>query len=129
MEPYQIQSVLESLIITAGVIGGLLIVSRTWVKTRLSKGGADVIQLAESVDRLRDSVEGMREELGDVADRLEFTERVLAKVAGAAAATQLLKRAAPGPTSHPPGYASSRSSNVTPLAPTTDHPTTRSLLG
>jgi hypothetical protein len=81
MEPYQIQSVLESLIITAGVIGGLLIVSRTWVKTRLSKGGADVIQLAESVDRLRDSVEGMREELGDVADRLEFTERVLAKVA------------------------------------------------
>jgi hypothetical protein len=81
MEPYQIQSVLESLIITTGVIGGLLIVSRTWVKTRLSKGGGDVAQLAESVDRLRDSVEGMREELGDVADRLDFTERVLAKVA------------------------------------------------
>jgi hypothetical protein len=81
MEPHQIRDVLEMLIITAGVVGGLFIVSRTWVKTRLSRGGGDVTQLTESVDRLRESVEGMREELGDVADRLDFTERVLAKVA------------------------------------------------
>jgi outer membrane murein-binding lipoprotein Lpp len=81
MEPYQIQSVLESLIITAGVVGGLFIVSRTWVKTRLSRAGGDVTQLTESVDQLRESVEGMREELGDIADRMDFTERVLSKVA------------------------------------------------
>jgi hypothetical protein len=81
MEPYQVRAILEMLIVTTGVISGLLIVSRAWVKTRLSKGGGDVTQLAESVDRLRESVEGMREELGDIADRMEFTERVLGKVA------------------------------------------------
>jgi hypothetical protein len=81
MEPYQIRAVLETLIVTMGVIGALLIVSKAWVKTRLSKGGGDDTQLTESVDQLRESVEGLREELGDVADRMDFTERVLAKVA------------------------------------------------
>lgn len=81
MEPYQIRAVLEALIITVGSISGLWIVSRTFLKLRLSKGGGDLTRLTESVDQLRESVEGMREELGDVADRLDFTERVLAKVA------------------------------------------------
>ncbi len=81
MEDYQIRAVLETLILTSGVIAGLWIVSRTWIQTRIGKGGADVRKLAESMDRLRESVESMRDELGDISDRLEFTERVLAKVA------------------------------------------------
>ncbi len=81
MESYQIQSVLEMVIISVSTISALWIVTRAWIGRRSRIGGADVTRLTESVDRLRESVEGMRVELGDVGERLEFTERMLAQLA------------------------------------------------
>jgi len=81
MEGYQIQNVLETLIITMGSLTGLWLVTRVFIAKRLGKGGPNVTQLTQSVDRLRDSIEGMREELGDVTERLDFNERVLARMA------------------------------------------------
>ncbi len=81
MESYQIQSILEMAIISVSTITALWILTRAWIGRRSRLGGADVGRLAESVDRLRESVEGMRVELGDVGERLEFTERMLAQLA------------------------------------------------
>jgi len=81
MESYQIQNVVEMLIISVSSITALWIVTRAWIGRRGRIGGADVTRLTESVERLRESVEGMRMELGDVGERLEFTERVLAQLA------------------------------------------------
>jgi len=81
LESYQIQSLLEMLIISGSVLGGLAIAALTWVKTRAHIGGRkDVTRLTESVDGLRDSVEAMRAELGDMSDRLEFAERILGRI-------------------------------------------------
>jgi hypothetical protein len=81
MEGYQIQNVLETLIITMGSLTGLWLVTRVFIAKRLRGGGPDAAQLTGSVDRLRESIEGMREELGDVTERLDFNERVLARMA------------------------------------------------
>jgi hypothetical protein len=92
LESYQIQSLLEMLIISGSVLGGLAIVALTWVKTRGHIGGRkDVTGLTESVDGLRDSVEGMRAELGDMSDRLEFAERMLARISDIGGAERLIK--------------------------------------
>jgi hypothetical protein len=81
MESYDIRSILETLIIAGSVLGSMGIVAWAWVRNRTRIGSKDVAKLADSVDAMRDSVEGMRAELGDVCDRLDFTERMLAQVA------------------------------------------------
>ena len=82
MEPYQIQAILEMLIPATAVVMGLGILSWTWVKTRTAKyGSAEVAKIAEAVKQLQDRVDGMQEELGYVHERLDFTERVLTRVA------------------------------------------------
>jgi len=81
MESYDIRSILETLIIAGSVLGSLGIASWAWVKGRSRIGSKDVTRLTESVDAVRDSVESMRLELGEVSDRLEFTERMLSQVA------------------------------------------------
>lgn len=93
MESYDIRSILETLIAAGSVLGSLGIVAWAWVRGRTRIGNKDVARLAGSVEALRDSVEGMRVELGEVSDRLEFTERMLAQVAdgGRGGPTQLPK--------------------------------------
>lgn len=81
MESYQIQSLLEMLIISVSTVSALWIVARAWIGRRGRVGAPDLARLTESVDRLRETVEGMRVEVGDVGERLEFTERVLAQLA------------------------------------------------
>lgn len=81
MEGYQIQSLLELLIVTTGTLTGLWIVVRVWTQRRSRAGGADITRMSESIDKMRESVEQMRDELVDVGERLEFTERVLARLA------------------------------------------------
>ena len=90
MEGYQIQNVLEMLIVTLGSLTGLWMVTRVFIARRLRGGGPDVANLAQSVDRLRESIEGMREELVDVTERLDFNERVLARMAEEAKANRQL---------------------------------------
>ncbi len=92
MESYQIQSLLEMLIVSGSVLGGLAIVALTWIKTRGHIGARrDIARLTESVDGLRDSIEGMRAELGDVSDRLEFAERMLTRISDVGGAERLIK--------------------------------------
>ena len=82
MEPYQIQELLGMLIGGTGLVLGLGILSWAWVKTRTAKhGGAEVAKLTEAVGQLQDRMDGMQEELGYVHERLDFTERVLTRVA------------------------------------------------
>ena len=81
MEGWQIASLLQTLIVAGSVVSALGIVTWGLVKRRGSVGKGDVSSLTQSVNSLRESVEGMRDELGDLSDRLEFTERVLTRVA------------------------------------------------
>jgi len=81
MEGWQIANLLETLIIAVSVLSGLGIATLGLVKWRAAVGKGGSTGLAESVNSLRESVEGMRDELGDLSDRLEFTERVLTRVA------------------------------------------------
>jgi hypothetical protein len=81
MEGWQVAQLLEMLIVSGAVVGSLGIVAWAWVKRRPHGSGGDIIRLTDSVETLRESVEGMRAELGDVSDRLDFTERMLARVA------------------------------------------------
>ncbi len=90
MEGYQIQALLEMLIITFGSVTGLWIITRAILAWRGKLAPADLAQLAESITHLRDSIEGMREELGDVTERLDFNERVLARMADEAKARKEL---------------------------------------
>lgn len=78
---YQVKEVLEMLIITVGSLGALWMISRVFVARRLHGGSRDLKQLTDSVDKLRETVEGMRDELGEVTERLDFNERVLARMA------------------------------------------------
>lgn len=81
MESYQIAEVLLALITATGVLGGLGIISWAWVKRRPQIGESDLAKIVESIEGLRASVEGMRDELGEVFDRLDFNERILSQVA------------------------------------------------
>ncbi len=80
MEGWQVAQLLEMLIVSGAVVGSLGIVAWAWVKRRSHTSGGDINRIADSVETLRESVEGMRAELGDVSDRLDFTERMLARV-------------------------------------------------
>jgi hypothetical protein len=83
MESWQIMNLLEMLIVAGSVLGGLGIIAYAWVRRRPTLGKSELAGLTESVNTLRESVDGMREELGDVSDRLDFTERVLTRIADA----------------------------------------------
>jgi hypothetical protein len=65
-------------------LGGLGIISWAWVKRRPQIGPSEVARIAESIERLRESVDGMRDDLGEVFDRLDFNERVLSQIADGA---------------------------------------------
>ncbi len=92
MEPYQIQSIVESLIVAGGMLTGLGILSWTWVKTRAAKyGGVETAKLAESVGLLHDRMDNLQEELGYVHERLDFAERVLTRIADDGAPRELPK--------------------------------------
>jgi hypothetical protein len=80
MEPYQIENVLELLITAAAGLTGLWIITRVWITRRSQVGSGDLRKVVEAIQNLRDSVDSVRLEVGDVAERLEFTERILAQL-------------------------------------------------
>jgi UDP-N-acetylglucosamine 2-epimerase len=80
MEPYQIENVLSLLITAAASLTALWMITRVWIHRRSRIGSGDLQKIVEAMQNLRDSVESMRLEVGDVAERLEFTERVLAQL-------------------------------------------------
>ena len=83
MSPFEVealQEVLVSLIVASTVIvGGILFLKfRAQRAASLSEGQMN--RLLESTEALVGSVEDMRQEITEMHDRLEFTERLLAKV-------------------------------------------------
>jgi len=93
MEGWQVAQLLQMLIVSGAVVGSLGIIAWAWVKRRPHHASSDIRGLTDSVETLRESVEAMRAELGDVSDRLDFTERMLAR---AVESPQALKKELPG---------------------------------
>ncbi len=83
MEGYQIQSLVESLLVAAGVLGALSIAAWAWVRTRAIKAGrVDGERLVDAVTHMQDQLEAIQEEMTTLHERLDFTERMLTRVAG-----------------------------------------------
>ena len=83
MEPYQIRQLAEMLIISGTFLASLFMITRVFISRRARLGKEDLKKLIESVDGLRESVDGMRLDVGDISERLDFTERVLSRMAEA----------------------------------------------
>ena len=81
MEPYHIRALAEMAIISGTFLASLFMITRVFIARRARIGGDDLKKLIDSVDGLREAVEGMRLDMGDVTERLDFTERVLARMA------------------------------------------------
>jgi hypothetical protein len=78
---YYVANLLEILIYAVSGLTGLWIVSRVVIARRRRVSEADLHQLTEALDGLRDAIDAMRLDMGDIAERLEFTERVLGQIA------------------------------------------------
>ena len=81
MEPYQIRDLAEMIIISGTFLASLFMITRVFISRRTRLGKEDLKKLIESVDGLRESVDGMRLDVGDITERLDFTERVLSRMA------------------------------------------------
>lgn len=75
MEITALQEVLTTLIIMGGLLTGVWM----WRKTRRPHGLLELDELARSVEDLSGEVRQLRAELGEAQDRLDFTERLLAR--------------------------------------------------
>lgn len=77
------------------LIGGFIIFAKSDIGKafahRLSGGAAAQPELMNELDGLRREVEGLRGELSEVQERLDFTERLIAQ-------QHNVERVAPGPT-------------------------------
>lgn len=78
---YYVANLLEILIYAVSGLTGLWIVSRVLIARRQRVSDADLRGVAEALAGLRDAVDAMRLDMGDIAERLEFTERVLGQIA------------------------------------------------
>ncbi|KPK06560.1 MAG: hypothetical protein AMS20_04445 [Gemmatimonas sp. SG8_28] len=78
---YYVANLLEILIYAMSGLTGLWIVSRVVIARRQRVSEADLHQLTEVLGGLRDAIDAMRLDMGDIAERLEFTERVLGQIA------------------------------------------------
>lgn len=81
MDSYQIRDVLELLIYSGTFLASLFMVTRVWMSRRAQVKSGDLVQLIDAVERLRESVDGVRLDMGDLTERIDFTERVLAQMA------------------------------------------------
>lgn len=84
MDPFQVGALAE--VLTTLIIAGTLVTGLGLFLHHRRKGvsGGSTEHLAEltrAVDSLRVSVEGMRQDLTEVNERLDFTERLLAQQA------------------------------------------------
>jgi hypothetical protein len=80
MESYQIAELLTTLIVSISLLGAMGIAAKVWLtrKAQALPGGREIV---DAIEGLRDSIEGMRAEVAELAERVEFTERVLARLA------------------------------------------------
>ncbi len=81
MEPYQIRDLAEMIILSGTFLASLFMITRVFISRHSRIGKADLKQLVDSINSLRESVDGMRVDMGDVTERLDFTERVLGRMA------------------------------------------------
>jgi hypothetical protein len=80
MESYQIQDLLQMLIVTGGTLTGLWIIARTVILRKSNPAGGDTARLQESVETLQEHVRRLQDDVVDLTERLDFTERVLARL-------------------------------------------------
>lgn len=81
MNPFQVTAIQE-VVTTMIVAGSFLTALWLFLKHRRPRNlpsATELTELTRTVEGLRSSVEAMRGELGEVQDRLDFTERLLAQ--------------------------------------------------
>lgn len=84
MDPFQVGAlaeVLTTLIIAGSVLAGFGLFLHHRRKGVSGSPPEQLAELTRAVDTLRMSVEGMRQDLTEVNERLDFTERLLAQQA------------------------------------------------
>jgi hypothetical protein len=80
VEPYQIVDIVQMVVTAAALISGLGIVAWAWTRRRAGAPSREIAGLTESIQALRESVEELRHDVADMTDRLDFTERALARL-------------------------------------------------
>jgi hypothetical protein len=84
MNPIELAT-LETVLLTMMGAGTFLmtviLVTRAWGKRGTALSSRDAAQLLEGVDTLTHAIEDLRTEVSEISDRLEFTERLLTRVA------------------------------------------------
>jgi hypothetical protein len=69
-------------IVTGGLLGGAGVLAWTVARWRSLKAGQQANpELLRAMDELRTSVDAVHEDMAEMADRLEFTERALMRLA------------------------------------------------
>jgi hypothetical protein len=77
--PEEVAILIFMMLIGGFTLSGLKMFLNYRVKRFSQTGGGDTRQLEEAVAGLRDEMYGLRNDLTDLQERVEFTERVLAK--------------------------------------------------
>jgi hypothetical protein len=80
MEPHAILLLMPALGVVCGtILVGIKMLSSHQLKMREAPGG-DTERLVEAIHQLHDEIGSMREDIAEVQERLDFTERVLSEV-------------------------------------------------
>lgn len=79
MESYQIQNLLEMLIVTGGSLVALWMVSRAWIQRRGTLGKGEVERIHVTLDQVKEGLARLHDEMVEITERLEFAERLLSR--------------------------------------------------
>lgn len=74
---------LAPLLALLGVGTFTLLGMRMWLRHRIERqrmaGSEDVDRMVDAIDRLHEQIQAMREEMGELQERVDFAERLLAR--------------------------------------------------
>lgn len=84
MNPIEIAALQD--VITSAIVAGTFLITavlvlRVWMKRGAAIREGDAAQIIEGIDTLTHSIEELRHEVSEINDRIEFTERLLTRVA------------------------------------------------
>jgi len=76
-----LETVLLSMVGAGTFLITVILVTRAWTKRATALSSREASQLLEGVDGLTNAIDDLRADVSEISDRLEFTERLLTRVA------------------------------------------------